>query len=60
MNQDRELTNDERDAVSGGVSYEGQCTPCHGSSQSSGGPPSAPANAATMALWNGLLRLHGY
>jgi bacteriocin-like protein len=55
----RELTIDELNAVTGGVSYEGQCTPCHGS-RSSGGPPSEPANAAAMRAWNNLLTQYGY
>ena len=53
-----ELTDTELDAVTGGVMYEGQCTPCHG--YSPGGPPSAPANAAAMRAWNNLLTQYGY
>jgi hypothetical protein len=54
----RELTSNELDAVSGGVAYEGQCTPC--GSRGSGGPPSEPANAAAMRAWNNLLTQYGY
>jgi hypothetical protein len=58
MSNERELTIDELDAVSGGAA----CSPCSSWGDTGGpaGPPSAPANAATMALWNGLLRLYGY
>ena len=31
MNTERELTEAELKAVTGGIMYEGQCTPCHGS-----------------------------
>lgn len=57
MNNERELTNDELEAVSGGAA----CSPCSDwDTRPVPGPSSAPANAATMALWNGLLRLYGY
>jgi bacteriocin-like protein len=60
MSTECELTEAELNAVTGGVMYEGQCTPCHGHSQLPGGPPSAPANAAAMAAWNNLLTQYGF
>jgi hypothetical protein len=58
MSTERELTNDELDAVNGGAA----CSPC--SSWGDTGPvlvpSSAPANAGVMGLWNYLLRQNGF
>jgi bacteriocin-like protein len=60
MNTERELTEAELNAVTGGIMYEGQCTPCHGSQSPGTGTTTGPANAAAMAAWNDLLRQYGY
>jgi bacteriocin-like protein len=57
MNTERELTEDELNAVTGGLMYVGQCSPCH-AEYFPGRPP--PANAAAMAAWNNLLTQYGF
>jgi|KBSMisStaDraftv2_1062788.scaffolds.fasta_scaffold1285312_3 hypothetical protein len=62
MSNERELTIDELDAVSGGAATEGSSGSFHAFGGIAAGdyPPSAPANAGAMKAWNDLLRQYGF